>query len=438
MNDFARIPGLADEWSEAMSLWFDQVVEAESKTLAKKGSKSKVQYFNPLKVSPPGPALDQSISWNAFPKELLRQFGRERALIEADTLWPLQRYRGGVAPAAMSRTFYRPHNEYCEWHVTRHPETGKIRKLTFSSEPPEYYSAMFGDGVSGYSFNGDRRVVLDLYHEFVSPKVRLKDLIAGETLIDSGGNVYVSKGQYNPWNKWNTTYGIMHLAAPPNSLLAEIQLGGDATILRQDAKGRLLVEPGPLICCAGYGGPDRNSDPTIGSTVNALARLGAMITLADPVGLYMDHIDLAGWSAPDGAGVGDCVKIARGRPGMIERLEVEVPAERGFTISEIEIGGVPIRYGGQVAECITVKLTGQAVLSKMKPVPVSCDGACCIDPAQAVDLGRSVRTGQPAPVGTVIAFVGEGEAELPAAPSHSRTSPPVEEIPERHPIRSRA
>ena len=64
-----------------------------------------------------------------------------------------------------------------------------------------------------------------------------------------------------------------------------------------DAQGKLLIEPDALICYAAYGGPNRNSDPTIGATVNALARLGAYVTLRNPVGLYMDHIDLSGWSA---------------------------------------------------------------------------------------------------------------------------------------------
>src|SRR5207248_248006 len=150
--------------------------------------------------------------------------------------------------------------------------------------------------------------------------------------------------------------GIVHLNSPPNSLVAEIQLGGDATVLRLDPQGRLLVEPDALIAYAGYGGANRNSDPTIGAAVNALARLGAYVTLRNPVGLYMDHIDLSGWQAPDGRDISDCVRMVRGVPGMIERLVVEVPSERKFTVGELTIAGMPIHCGGQVAECITVKL----------------------------------------------------------------------------------
>jgi hypothetical protein len=300
-------------------------------------------------------------------------------------------------------------NEYCEWHVFREPQTGKIKKIVFTSEPPEYYRALFGDQVEGYPFHGDRRELLELYRDLVTPDVQAKDLVASEDLVAASGDVLVKKGAYNPYNKWNTTHGIAHLAAPPNTLTAEIMLGADATVARKDARGKVLVEPEALICCARYGGPDRNSDPTIGSTVNALARLGAMVTLQNPVGLYMDHIDLVGWSTPDGGSVSELVKIVRGQPGMIERLEVEVPAERGFTLSEVQIGGIPIAYGGQIAECITVKLTGLAVLAGVKPIPLGCDGQCCIDYAYPTSFGRPIDINGPPLPGTVIALVDEGE-----------------------------
>ena len=35
----------------------------------------------------------------------------------------------------------------------------------------------------------------------------------------------IRKGTYNPYNRWNTTDGIMHLTHPANTLSAEIKLG---------------------------------------------------------------------------------------------------------------------------------------------------------------------------------------------------------------------
>src|SRR5205814_639844 len=161
---------------------------AERKTYKDHKVEPRVQYFNPVKSHPQGVVVEQAITWNAFPKELLRNLDREEAMAEADGLRPLSAYRRASGDV-LDRTFYRPHNE------------------------------------------------------------------------------------------WNITHGIMHLAAPPNTLTAEIQLGGDASVVRKSDRGRLLVDADVLVCSTGYGGPDRNSDPTIGGAVNALARLGAMITL---------------------------------------------------------------------------------------------------------------------------------------------------------------
>ena len=245
----------------------------------------------------------------------------------------------------------------------------------------------------------------------MSPEVQLKDLVASETI--NVGGVLTTKGAYNPYNKWNTTHGIMHLCSPPNTLSAEIQLGGDASVIYMDDHNRLLVEPDVLICSTGYGGPDRNSDPTIGGTVNALVRLGARTTLANPVGLYIDHIDLAGWSVPDGGSVTELVKVVRGSLDAIERLEVEVPAGRGFTLSEVTIGGEPLRFGGQIAECITVKLVAIAIIpppdkSKPKPTPVKWTRHAYIDPAFPIQLRRSIPIGKPTPPGSRQALIDQG------------------------------
>jgi hypothetical protein len=415
MKDLDRVPGLTRQWSKAISHWFDATLKTESKRFRKMTGKPYIQYFNPVKEHPEGPLVEQAITWNAFPKELLRQFGRERALVEADRLWPLSWYRkyppSGVAGAAVSvldRTFYRPHVEYCEWRVFHDATTDKIRKVVFVSEPPEYYRALWGGWVEGFHFDGDPMQVLALYREFVSPEVQLKDLIASETI--SIGGVLATKGAYNPYNKWNTTHGIMHLSAPPNTLSAEIQLGGDASVIYTDDQDRVLVEPDVLICSASYGGPDRNSDPTIGATVNALARLGARTTLANPVGLYMDHIDLAGWTVPDGGRITDLVRVVRGSLDLIERLEVEVPEGRGFMLGDVTIGGEPIRFGGQIAECITVKLVAAAVIlaDPPKPTPVKWVSHACVDPVFPIRLNRAVQIGKPTPDGLVQALVDQG------------------------------
>ena len=424
MSDLDRIPGGRDEWHAFMTTVFNGVIAAEQKVVlpAAGSATGTVQFFNPAVFDPGEPIIEQAVTWNAFPKELLLRFGRARAMVEADRLWPIEAYRSGeydpakpgqAALDASSTSWYRPHNEYCEWHVDREPLTGRVRKVTFASEPPEYWQAMFGgevevdDGLS-FKFTGNPDVVLDLYRTLVSPEVRLEDLVFSETTQDG------SKGNYNIHNKWNSTHGIAHLAAPPNSLGAEVRLGGDATILRVNALGMPVTTADALVCCAAYGGSDRNSDPTIGAAVNALARLGAMITLVNPVGLYMDHIDLSGWEVPGGIDPHDCVRIVRGKPGMIERMVVELPPGSTHTVSDITIGGEPVRYGGQIAECITVKLVGGATkLGSVQNGLSPCLARCCLDPANATRLRDPIRWGIPTPVG----FVDALGATPPAASS---------------------
>ena len=425
LPDFNEIPNQLEQWHEAESGWFDEYKSVASK----KVPDGHVQFYNPAKFDPGWPVVKQDITWNAFPKELVREYGYKRALQVADKLRPLTEFAPQNTGAIMERTLYRPLNEYCEWHVVRDPDTNKIKKVSFTSEPPEFWQALFGETIesddgSSYEFSGNPDLVVKLYRKLVSPEVRYMDLIAHETLVsehpDGGYFVKARKGHYNPYNKWNTTHGVVHLSSPPNTLKLQIELGADATVLRRDGRGRTLVEPEALVCCARFGVPDRNSDPTIGGTVNALARLGAYITLENPVGLYMDHIDLAGWEAPDGRSVSDCVRIVRGVPGMIVRLELEVPPERDFTVSDLAIGGVNIEYGGQIAECITMKFTGVAARPGAvdDPKPAPCEGQCWIDPNNATRLGRPVKCKDPKPIGKRPAFVIQGvEAEYSSSPA---------------------
>lgn len=415
LPDFNAIPGQLDAWHRAMSSWFDIVVAAEQKLI---GAPS--QYYNAASFDPGGVLVEQTVTWNAFPKELLRRYGRERALQLADMPWPIERYRAPspdpTNKTGMSGVMYRAQEEYCEWHVTRDPDTGQIRRVTFTSEPPEFWQALFGvvpgDGntVPDMLFPGDKELLLQHYQDMVSTEVQPEDLVAASDIKDATGFTWINKGQYNFYNKWNTTHGIVHLCSPPNSLVAEVQLGGDGSVLRNDPKGRLLVEPDALIAYAAYGGPNRNSDPTIGATVNALARLGAYVTLKNPVGLYMDHIDLSGWRAPDGGNVSDFVRITRGTPGMIERLVVEAPPGRKLGVDDLTIAGEPIRFGGQIAECITVKLVGVA---NILPIPVKrpavpARARSSIDPFDARTVDRPQPASVPLPPGTIEAFLNEG------------------------------
>lgn len=431
MGDFNGIPGQRQKWHEFLVEQFQAQINDPQDSLATrlKSVGGRPQFYDASSYDPGGAAIEQAVVWNAFPKELLRRFGRERALAEADRLWPVSAYRNDWIfdsddpgrsfvsdpndPRPDDQIFYRPTVEYCEWHVNRDPVTGGIKRVAFTSEPPEYWVALAGGQMDGSAivFPGDKDLLVDLYRRHVDPSVELEDLLAPVTYTSPLGKH--ERGSYDPYNKWNTTRGAMHLCAPPNSLVAEINLGAFATLLFEDERGAPVVDPDALIAGAALGGPNRNSDPTIAGTVNVLARLGAMVTLANPVGLYMDHIDLSGWEAPGGVAAAECVRVVRGEPNAIERLVVEYPTDE-FSVSDIRIGGVPIRYGGQIAECITVKLVGvAAALGSVNNPRFKLTSAGFVDPADARQIFS--RRGGPR-AGLARAFGDENTEVEPSAP----------------------
>jgi hypothetical protein len=148
--------------------WFESSIGAERSSVKAADGKSPgvVQFYNPAKFDPGGAVTEQAITWNAFPKELLKQYGPDRALIEADRLLTLDQYSKRLNDPIHFRTLYRPLNEYCEWHAIRDPDTQKILKVTFFSEPPEYWRALFGDelAIDGKSTVNSRVTVSEFLH----------------------------------------------------------------------------------------------------------------------------------------------------------------------------------------------------------------------------------------------------------------------------------
>ena len=338
IHDFDSIPNQRQAWSDTLSFWFTR----ERKGVEQLVGDGHSQFYNPHLLDTPAPSSTKPISWIGFPQLISNRHSgnHQAALQEADTL---------VSDADGP---LRAQDEYCEWFVTRESGTKKITRVDFTCEGPEYWFAMahgYPKGVPASvktaNAQGDRNTVLALYRQLVSPSVQIIDIFPN--------------GVYDPRNKWNTTNGAVHLTHPANTLEAEINIAAQATVLRA-RQGQLLTDQDALICCAGYGVPGRASDPTIGGNVNALARQGASITLANPVGLYIDSLNTTGWVTPDGTPASSFWTIVRGTAGSGLRAVFQVPASNGYSVSDIKIGGIPIQFGGQIAEHILMKLTGVA------------------------------------------------------------------------------
>jgi len=160
----------------------------------------------------------------------------------------------------------------------------------------------------------------------------------------------------------------------------------------------LIIHGGEVVTPIGVA---RHDIGVTGEIITAVAGPGAL------AGVEAERrIDASGKIVmPGGIDPHDCVKIVRGKPGMIERMVVEVPTESSRFVSDITIGGEPVRYGGQIAECITVKLVGGATkLGSVRNGLTPCDARCCSNTSNASRLRDPVGWDAPTPTGFVDAL----------------------------------
>ena len=333
-------PALRTAYSDWLSGRFDVAVASVMQFLAANGGGT-CQFYNPVTQGRNDPDLAPAlgdISWNGFPKRFL-------------STGPGAPTRFADAEPAPANGKTRPQDEYLEWFVHRNA-AGKITRVDFTCESYDYFE---------FLARHDETKLLALYRTFVDPAVPKSDLVSG--------------GTYRIKNKWNTERGAMHVTHPANNLFAQVFLAASATVRRSKPGGGEETQSIPLIRCAQYGAENRNSDPNIGRVVNGLAREKRMITLANPVGMYMAGFDGAG-VALDGAPAGGFFRVTRGTFPLALRGVFELPAAlaaAGRTVSDVKIGGTPITFGGQLAQRITMHLVGVAsVAQTVTNTPTVC------------------------------------------------------------------
>ncbi len=273
---------------------------------------------------------------------------------------------------------YRPQDEYLEW-VSVKDADGVISEVIFTCEGPEYWQTIAEDP----------DLLLALYQEMLSnSQITKQDLLFSQD-VWLGGKQSPNQppdgmaGGYNPYNKWNMA-GCVHLTQPNNNLGAEINLARLASLLYQ-AKS----DP-DLICCAQYGVVNRNSDPTIGSAVNAQVVAGKQVSLRNPVGLYMASIDSSQFTMPNGDPIADFnqyfVPLRQSPDGqMIVRARFQVPAGvtangKQVRVGDLLVNGQPLVTGGQVANAITMQLFALTLPGAPSQTPNACQGHPCPDP----------------------------------------------------------
>jgi hypothetical protein len=294
-------PGAA-AWSDDVKSIFDGLTDG-----------SHPQFFNPLGVTLSADAATKVVRWGAFPRKLSREVGQRR--------WKLAEERNRQ-------------EEYCEWAAER-DRKGNITRAFFTTEVPTYFHRLAND-------NPDK--LLEVYKS-ISDNVERSDILT-------------PSGAYKPDNPFNRL-GAMHLIHPSNTLSAAVVLVAQASVVRTGDQG-VITNSAALIRCGINADKDRNSDPAIVADVNALARTGAQITLADPLGLYIDRLQTAGWKAPGDVDPAQFWTVTRGAEGTAVRGVYAVTDEFDFTVSDITINGEPIVSPSQIAEHLTIKISGLA------------------------------------------------------------------------------
>ncbi|KAH8105185.1 hypothetical protein BXZ70DRAFT_904420 [Cristinia sonorae] len=304
-------------------------------------------FYDATRVKEQEPIVTAKVTWLGFPKQVALKFPNDRRRwAEAD--------RNRITQ-----------DEYLEWTVVRNAE-GKLTKLIFCNEGPEYFE---------YLGKVQPDTLVKLYQD-LHPGVDIKK----EDLFVDG----VYKGT-NKWNNSSDTGTIMHLIQRNNTLGAQVDLGGRATILRVRSNGTPIVDRDELARCSDYGNPDRNSDPTvidtpqIGAAINAFARDGHRLTIDNPVGLYIDSVDFGQVHAPPGHEDDDPQefwKWTRGRNGFHVRGEFEVPADKGYVLGDLLVRNVPLEFGGQIADLVKISIKARVA---GPPDIVDGEPRCCGD-----------------------------------------------------------
>jgi hypothetical protein len=291
------------------------------------------QFYDPTVKDTAQDAAVKAVIWPAFPGTLQQSGGSDE-----------QRWRQADSRDAQ--------DEYCEWGVER-DDAGRIHRVTFTTETPDYFDHLL---------HTDEALFRKLYTDFLGGPVSVDDV------RDPDGNLVAT----NPLNV-SPSGRIAHLSEPSNNLFAAVALAGQATVLREKHNVRVTNKK-ELVVCGGLGNEQRNSDPQIAVAINDLAAEGFEITLADPPGLYIHDFLSAGLQTPDGADAADFWTVTRGDEGHALRAVFEVPAGRGYTVSDIRSGGQPIRFGSQLAQRVQVRMTAVAQPANHQPVLKPCVG----------------------------------------------------------------
>jgi hypothetical protein len=316
---------------------------------------------------------------------------------------------------------YRQQDEYCEWKTERDAH-GNVRRITFTSESPEYWQFL-------ESVDPSLRLIAALYTKLLGETVLPGELMWPYDVLvpaiddPSGWAVRFPAHSYNLWNDWNVHQGIVHCTHPDNTLMKAATLVASASILRKGFDGNTIEDSFPLLCAGGFGDPNRESDPAVGFSVNSQVRLKREVSVASPAGAYMGELPLDGITASDGELV---PRVVRRGPGDDKVLRLVLAAPEGHLC----LDGQAVRNGGQIARRLTMN---SAIVSRARrreaPKPREPVAQCVMSPTRPGYYGVFfTELDWPSPWIQPPAEAGErapaiGPRRVPTPPAHGPVQP---------------
>lgn len=418
VNDFQGHP----EETRFLQAWSDTV---ESRFKIEINDLRRELGQEPLFFSEADQLISASVATTAIPWAGFPRIHEVRANGERNKMFAAAEVRGSRKVGFRDRgenqsvdQAFRNQDEYLEWVAIK--RDGATIGFAFTAESPEYWEFLAAAAPS---------LVTDLYSQFTGRRVDWSEISWPFDVWTKDHTAMIfEKGSYNPFNVVNVEECAAHLTHPANTLGAEINLAARATLQRSDRVGNIVSERRRLACCSDFGDANRNSDPTIGAAVNQSVRGGVSVTLANPVGLYIQTFDSARISDQDGNALNGWWRVKRGKDGRVLRAEFRPPEGSRLGISDVRIGNnEPLVSGGQLAELVTMVIYARTFnLNVMEPAAAPCVNRCCVEKSSPRSLSELSVTGADSPCrsGWINAFPEFGPERLSPAlsPLAQRTS----------------
>ncbi|MDX6287670.1 MAG: hypothetical protein QOG53_3155 [Frankiales bacterium] len=354
MGGPAEPGGLADLDEAGLNAW-QQVIAGSATELANRLGPNASVVAQPDERTPHSSTID----WIGLPLRVVQCIGRHEALSLLD--W--RSTRGDVGRRRLQE-------EYIEWRVVSDDQG--IARIELTTELSDYWKVL-----AAHAPERTLEIVGRFARESAVPANAVYgdcDPFASATTPEERAAAFTTTmlegAELSPYN--SGLAAICCMVQSTNALDALLELVWQAAtswVIRDELSQRLrclsCMEAIPLMAQAAQAG--RASDPLLVERVSRLAFEGRLVALDDPVGVYIQSVELTRLRTPDRTPISlewctfdrglDASYNADGRPRW-QRLTIEPPPSSSWRVSDLIDSATeePIRHGGQIADLVQVAL----------------------------------------------------------------------------------